>query len=143
MAAKKAAAGDAFAAAYPEAFKEGYEKFARSMTDAADFQKETLEAMMASAGVLAKAAEKAAAEQTAFAKDAFEEGMAAMRAASTSKSVQDALEIQAEYARSAIEKSMGHVSKLAEHWTGVMKDAADPVTKRYAAFIAQAQAYRP
>ncbi|MGF1543703.1 MAG: phasin family protein [Parvularculaceae bacterium] len=134
---------DAFSAMNPESFKEGYERAAKGMTAFADFQKESLEAVMASAGVCARGIEKAAAEQSAFMKEAYEESVAASKAASTAKSVQEALEVQTEFARTAFEKNLGFATKLAEHWTSVAKEAADPMSKRYGEFVEMVQSYRP
>lgn len=127
----------------PEAMKEGYEKLAKSMSTFADFQKHSIEAMMASATALAKGFERAASEQSAFAKEAFEESVAAAKAATTSKSVQEAMEIQSDFARTAFEKQLGHATKLADHWNTVAKEAADPITKRYSDLVELVQSYRP
>ncbi|OFX00363.1 MAG: hypothetical protein A3E78_02875 [Alphaproteobacteria bacterium RIFCSPHIGHO2_12_FULL_63_12] len=112
------------------------------MNSWADFQKSSVEAMMASAGVFAKGFEKAASTQASFVKEQFEEGVATAKAAATSKSLQEALELQNEFVRTAFEKNLGQASKLAEHWTGVAKEASDPLTKRYGEFVELVQSYR-
>src|SRR3990167_1746782 len=148
MAAKKTAetAGEesfeALTAFSPDTFKDGYEKLAKGMNSWADFQKSSVEAMMASAGVFAKGFEKAASTQASFVKEQFEEGVATAKAAATSKSLQEALELQNEFVRTAVEKNLGQASKLAEHWTGVAKEASDPLTKRYGEFVELVQSYR-
>ncbi|NJR43158.1 MAG: phasin family protein, partial [Akkermansiaceae bacterium] len=45
-------------------------------------------------------------------------------AAAATKSVQEAIELQNEFFRTAFERNVGQVSKLADHWTGVAKEAA-------------------
>lgn len=148
MAAKKTAEGaaiDAFETLTtfsPDAFKDGYEKFAKGLSSLADFQKGSVEAFMASAGVFAKGFEKAASTQVGFAKEQFEEGVATAKAAAASKSVQEALELQNEFVRSAVEKNLGYATKLADHWTSVAKEATDPLTKRYGEFVELVQSYR-
>ena len=127
----------------PEAFKEGYEKLADGFSTFADFQKSSLEALIASAGTLAKGAEKAASEQSAFAKSCYEECVAAAKAAASSKSAQEAFDIQSEYVRSAFEKNLGQFNKLADHWVGTTKDFAEPLTARYGEFVELVQSYRP
>ena len=126
----------------PDTFKDGYEKFAKGMNSWADFQKSSVEALMASAGVFAKGLEHAASSQASFVKEQFEEGVATAKAAAASKSVQEAMELQNEFVRSAFEKNLGHATKLADHWTGVAKEAADPLTKRYGEFVEMVQSYR-
>ncbi|MEL7488263.1 MAG: phasin family protein, partial [Pseudomonadota bacterium] len=76
----------------PEMFKEGYEKFAENMGAFVDFQKSSLEAVMSSVGTLAKGVEQTASDNTAFAKETVEEGVAAAKAAATSKSLQEAMD---------------------------------------------------
>lgn len=126
----------------PDTFKDGYEKFAKSLNSWADFQKGSFEAMMASAGAFAKGFEKAATTQATFVKEQYEEGVATAKAAAASKSFQEAVELQNEFVRAAFEKNLGHASKLAEHWSGVAKEASDPISKRYGEFVELVQAYR-
>lgn len=125
------------------AFKEGYEKFAQSLTTFADFQKGSLEAFMASAGTLAKGVEKAASVQSAFLKSSYEEGVAAAKAAATSKSAQEALDIQSDYFRTAFEKNLGQINKMADHWLATTKEVAEPITERYGELVEMIQSYRP
>lgn len=133
---------EALTALSPDAFKDGYEKFAKGMNSWADFQKSSAEALMASAGVVAKGFEKAASTQVSFVKEQMEEGVAVAKAAAGSKSVQEALELQNEFVRTAFEKNLGHASRLVDHWTGVAKEASDPLTKRYGQFVELVQSYR-
>lgn len=137
-----AEAFDTLTAFSPDAFKEGYEKFAKGFSAWADFQKGSVEAVMASAGVFAKGFEKAASTQTGFVKEQFEGGVATAKAAASSKSVQEALELHNEYVRSAFERQLGHATMLADHWTNVAKEATDPLTKRYGEFVELVQSYR-
>ncbi|HXI88196.1 MAG TPA: phasin family protein [Parvularculaceae bacterium] len=145
--AKKTAAPDigmeAFAPVNPETFKKGYEKFAKGVSEFADFQKASLDAVIASAGSFAKAVEKAAAENSAFAKTSYEDGVAAFRAAAGSKSVQEAFDIQSDYLRSTFEKNLGQFNKMADHWISTSKEASEPLTTRYGEFVEIIQSYRP
>ena len=70
---------DSMMSVNPEAFKQGYEKFAEGMSAVADFNKSSLEAMMTSTGAFAKGVEKITAAQTEFAKSSFENGVAAAK----------------------------------------------------------------
>ncbi|MEZ5921933.1 MAG: phasin family protein [Parvularculaceae bacterium] len=145
MAAKKQTVENAFESATAftsDAFKEGYEKFATGSNSFADFQKGSLEAWMQSANIVAKGFEKAATEQASFAKDRFEDSVAVVKAASTSKSVQEAIELQSDFARTAFEKNLAFANTLADHWNGVAKEASEPMTKRYSEFVEMVQSYR-
>ncbi|MDZ7627704.1 MAG: TIGR01841 family phasin [Parvularculaceae bacterium] len=144
MAAKKTAAAEGFdtLSFNADTFKDGYEKFTKSMNSFADFQKGSLEAMMASASAYAKGFEKAASAQANLAKEQYEDGMALAKAASSSKSVQETIELQTEFARTMFERNLALVSTLAEHWNGVAKEASEPMTKRYSEFVEMVQSYR-
>jgi phasin family protein len=127
----------------PEVFKEGYDKFAKGVSNFADFQKGAFEAWVSSAGSLAKGVEKITSEQTAFAKSSYEDGVAAAKAAATSKSVQEALDIQGEYLRTTFEKNLSQFNKMADFWVSTTKEAAEPLTSRYSEFVEMVQSYRP
>ncbi|MFN3958692.1 MAG: phasin family protein [Parvularculaceae bacterium] len=144
MATKKAASAEGFETLgfSPDAFRDGYEKFAKSLNSFADFQKGSLEAMMASANVVAKGFEQAASAQAGFVKEHYEETVALAKAAAASKSVQEAIELQTEFAKTAFERNIGLVTKLADHWNGVAKEASEPLTKRYGEFVEMVQTYR-
>ncbi len=126
----------------PDAFKDGYEKFSKSLNSFADFQKGSLEAMMASATTVAKGFEQAASAQAGFVKEQYEETVALAKAASSSKSVQETIEMQSEFAKTVFERNLGLVTKLADHWNGVAKEASEPLTKRYGEFVEMVQSYR-
>jgi phasin family protein len=144
MTTKKTATAEGFETLgfSPDAFKDGYEKFAKSLNSFADFQKGSLEAMMASANTFAKGFEKAASAQAGFVKEQYEETVALAKAAASSKSVQETIELQSEFAKTVFERNLGIVTKLADHWNGVAKEASEPLTKRYGEFVEMVQAYR-
>ncbi|WP_375206268.1 phasin family protein [Hyphococcus sp.] len=127
----------------PESFKEGYEKFAEGMSSFADFHKESLNALMASAGAFAKGVEKLTAENASFSKSAFEETVATAKAASAAKTLQEAIELNSDFMKSSVEKNLGQINKVADIWTSTTKDAVEPLTERYSALVEKIQAYRP
>jgi phasin family protein len=141
--AKTAEQFDGFTAFTPEALKTGYEKFAKGFSGLADLNKEAFEAMTASAGVFAKGVEKAAASQTAFVKEAFEDVVETAQAASASRDFQQALELQAEFVRKRFEKQVSHATALVDHWSEVAREAGAPLSDRYADFVEKVQTFRP
>ncbi|MFQ5563504.1 MAG: phasin family protein [Parvularculaceae bacterium] len=126
-----------------DAFKDGYEKISKGMTDFADFQKGAFEAVMSSASAFAKGVEKVAAENTAFGKAALEESVAAAKEAATAKSVQEALDANAAFVRASVEKNLGQFNKVTDLWMETTKEAAEPLTARYNEFVELVQSYRP
>ena len=127
----------------PEAFKEGYEKIAEGVSAVADFQKDTYEAFVASAGAFAKGFEKLASEQTSFVKAAFEDTVANAKAVASAKSPQEAFDVNSEFARSTVEKNLGQVNKAADLWIETSKQTIEPLTARYSEMVEKIQAYRP
>lgn len=127
----------------PETLKEGYEKIAESMGAVAEFQKGSVEAVMASAGAFAKGMEKLASEHTTFAKVAMEEGLENAKAASAASNVQDAIDMNREFMRKAIETNLGQVSKVTDIVVETAKETVEPLTAHYGEFVEKVQAYRP
>jgi phasin family protein len=144
-AAKKTATAEMFdmKAFGPESFKEGYEKFAEGVSSFADFQKESLNALMASASAFAKGVEKLTAEQAAFTKASFEDTVATAKAAAATKTLQEAIELNSDFVRASVEKNLGQINKVADIWTSTAKDTVEPLTVRYTELVEKIQAYRP
>lgn len=127
----------------PEALKEGYEKMAEGVSTFAEFNKNSLDAMMASAGAFAKGLERLTAEQTAFVKKYFEETVSTAKAVSGAKSVQESIDLNADFARGAIEKNLGQANKVADLWIETTKQTVEPLTARYSELVEKIQSYRP
>ena len=140
---KTAETFETMAAINPEAFKEGYEKFAEGVTVAADFNKDTFDAFIASAGAFAKGFEKITAEQTNFFKSAFETTVANAKAVASAKSPQEAFDLNNEFARNAVETNLGQVNKTAGLWMETAKETVEPLSVRYSEMVEKIQAYRP
>lgn len=144
MATAKTAA-DAFdmKAFGPDSFKDGYEKFAEGMSTFADFQKESLNALMASAGAFTKGLETLTSESATFSKAAFEETVATAKAASAAKTLQEAIELNSDFMKTSVEKNLGQINKVADIWASTAKDTVEPLTERYTALVEKIQSYRP
>ncbi|MEO1251155.1 MAG: phasin family protein [Pseudomonadota bacterium] len=134
---------DAFFTVTPGAFKEGYEKFAENMSAMTDFQKGSMEAMMKSAGEFSKGFEKIASENSDYVKTAYDAAVTAGKSAASAKSVQEAIEIQTEFARETFEKNMGQTQKVADLWVETTKSTVAPLTERYSELVEKIQSYRP
>ena len=64
-----------------EPFKVGYEKAAENFSQFAEFQKETFDAFMKSSNACVKGMDKLSAENAAFLKSFFDDGVAAAKGA--------------------------------------------------------------
>lgn len=126
-----------------QVFKDNFGKIAEGMTELADFQRESFQAGMNSLSTLASGAEAAATEQTAFVKESYGIATETIQAASSSKSVQEAIEIQMEFLKNSAERNVNFASKLSDHWLSVAKEAFEPAAKHYGEYLEKVQTFRP
>ena len=131
---------ESMTAASNEALKEGFEKTLKSVTEASNFQKETVDALIASATVAGKGIETANANAVAYAKSLMEEGVTATKAIASAKSVQELFEIQTEFTKSAVDSYLAELNKTTDLFSGLMKDSLKPLNARVAAAMELAQA---
>lgn len=124
---------EAFSAAGQTQVREGIDRSMAAMAEAGSFSKENVEAFVASASVAAKGFEALSARAAAYSKTALENHMAAAKAMMTSKSVQEVVERQSEYARFAFDSYMAEMNGVAELLSGVAKEAAAPINERVTA----------
>jgi len=127
----------------PDSFKDGYSKLAEGVSAMAEFQKGSVEALMAAAGAFAKGVEQMTAEQASFTKAAFEDGVANAKAAATSGSIQEAFDLNSEFMRASVEKNLNQFNKVAEICVETSKGTAAPLSERYGELVEKIQAYRP
>ena len=118
---------------------EGVEKFTAFVADASKNSQANLEAMTTSAQILAKGTQEAATAGAAYAKSAFEAATEATKALTSAKSLQEVVEIQADYTKSSIANWMSEVNKVTELLSATYKDAAKPVSESMTAFTAKLQ----
>ena len=102
--------------------------------------KKNLEALIASATVAAKGAETVGARAMAFSKKSVEDQIAAAKALSTAKSLQEAVELQTGFAKSALETLVTEVNGISETMSASVKDALSPINERVTAFVESIQA---
>jgi len=126
-----------------DTFKEGFEKINQGIEQVAEFQKESLEAVIAASTLVSQKVEKLNAEQTAFAKNSVEEGVNAVKALSSCKNPQEAFDLNSEFLRSAFESNMAQFNKMTEMVLTASKEAAEPLTANYNQFVETVQSYRP
>ena len=85
------------------------------------------EAAVRSFGEMNKGFQAIAAEFTDYSKKAFEDSTRAFEQLAGAKSVEQAIEIQSQYAKKAYETYMTEMSKISEMYVGLAKDAYKPV----------------
>lgn len=98
----------------------GFEEFQKVGKDGFD-------ATVRSFGEMNKGFQAIAAEVTDYSKKAFEDSTRAFEQLMGAKSIEQAIEIQSNYAKKAYDAYVAEMSKLGEMYAGLAKDAYKPV----------------
>jgi len=98
----------------------GYEEFQKVGKDGFD-------TAVRSFGEMNKGFQAIAAEMTDYSKKAFEDSTRAFEQLVGAKSIEQAIEIQSQYAKKAYDTYMAEMSKIGEMYVGLAKDAYKPV----------------
>ena len=129
-------------AAGNEAFKEGFEKSLKSVNEINSFAKDNVDAVIASATAAGKNAETLNANAVAYAKNSMESAVAATKALTTAKSVQDMIEVQTDFVKSSMDMFLGELNKTTDLYAGAVKEVAKPINERLSASVEMVQSAR-
>lgn len=94
--------------------------------DFKQLSKDNVENAVKSFGVLSKNAQAIAVEMADYTKSSFEQGTAALEKMMGAKSVDQAIEIQQSYLKSAYEGAVAQATKMGELYTELAKEACKP-----------------
>lgn len=131
-----------FTAAGNVAFKDAVEKSLASLNEANAHSKKNLEAVIASVTAATKGAEALGAQAMAYSKTALETNVTAAKSLAGAKSVQEVVELQTSFAKSALEAYMAEVGKMSEIVSASVKDSMKPLNERVTAAVERLQAAR-
>ena len=136
------AGADAFSQGYEQAYsttKEQLDKvneFAfKNYDEIADFNKDTIEAVIASSNVVAKGVEDLGQEIASYAQFAAEKNIETAKQLFAVKSVQDAMDLQASWAKAAFDGFLAESAKLQDLSLQVSTKAAEPLSKQVNAAV--------
>ena len=121
------------------AFKDTVEKSMTAINEMNAHSKKNLEAVVASVTAATKGAEALGARAIAYSKKTVEDQVAAAKTLSTAKSVQEVVELQTAFAKTAFEAYVAEVNKMAEAVSASMKDAMSPINERVTAMVERVQ----
>jgi phasin family protein len=124
------------------AFKEGIEKSIAALYELNAHSKKNLEAMVASVTAAAKGAETVGARAIAFSRKSVEDQIAAGKALAGAKSVQEVVELQTTFAKTALESLVAEVNEMAGAVSGSVKEAMSPINERVTAMVERVQTVR-
>jgi phasin family protein len=129
-------------AAGAKALKDVADKSAAGLTELNAQGKQNLEAIVASAAAAQKGVETLSAQSAAFTKKSWEDGVAAAQAMSQARSIQELLELQTTWAKSATEAYLAEVTKATDVLTASVKNSFKPINERVTASVEKFQAAR-
>jgi phasin family protein len=129
-------------AASTTAFKDGVEKTLTGLNEANSHSKKNLEAVVASVTAATKGAEALGAQAMAYSKTAFDNQVSAAKSLAGAKSIQEVIELQTAFAKTALETYMAEVGKMSETVTASVKDSMAPLNERVTALVERMQAVR-
>jgi hypothetical protein len=91
--------------------------------------KDGFDATARSFGEMSKGFQAIAARVTDYSKKAFEDATRAFEQLIGAKSVEQAIEIQSQYAKNAYDTYIAEISKLGEMYVAIVRDAYKPVER--------------
>ena len=131
-----------YTAAGAQAFKDAVDKSLTALNDINAQSKQNLEAVVASTTAATKGAETLGAQAIAYSKKAVEDGMAAARSLGAARSVQEVVELQTSYAKTALETYLAELNKASETVAASVKETLTPLNARVTAAVEKFQAAR-
>lgn len=118
-----------------DAMKQSVEKALKGLDDWTSFNKTTVDAWVKSANAASKGFEQISSEVFNYSKQSVEDAMSAAKAAMGTRSVQEFIEINTDFAKSAFDTYVGRVTKLGDLATSTAKDTFEPINNRVSALI--------
>ena len=131
-----------FTAASNVAFKDGVEKSLAALNEVNAQSKKNLEAIVASTTAATKGAEALGAQAMAFSKAVFDTNVSAAKSLAGAKSVQEVVELQTAFAKSALETYMAEFGRMSDTVSTSVKESMKPLNERVTAVVEKLQAVR-
>ncbi len=124
----------------PAAMKEGIDRVMSLAGEAGEIGRGNIEAFMESAKIAGKGAEEINTRAFGYMQSSMENGMEAARAITSAKTVQEAMELQAEFAKSAFERYVSEFSAMTSMMTSTIRESLEPLHSRTGEVVEKLQA---
>ena len=125
-----------------QAFKETVERSLSTLGQLNDVSKKNLEAMVQSMTAATKGAEAIGSQAMSYGKSSMEQSAEAARALTAARSVQEAVELQTNYARTALEGYLSELNRMSETVANSVKESLAPINERATAAMETMQSQR-
>jgi phasin family protein len=116
-----------------EAMKDGFEKALKSYDHLITFGKDNAEAVVKSANATGKGIETLNSEVLAYARKSVEDSMAAAKAVLSSKTMEEAFQVQSEFGKALFETYVDQLAKFGDMALATARRAAEPLQARASA----------
>ena len=136
------AAMEQFATASNQQMKASVDKGLSALNELNAQSKRNLEALVASVTAATKGAEALGAQAMAYTKKAMEGNVEAAKAMSGARSVQEVVELQTAFAKSAMEAYIAEVNRASEIVASTVKDSMRPLNERATSAVETLQSVR-
>ena len=117
-----------------EAMKEGFEKAVKSYDHIVSFGKDNAEAVLKSANAAGKGIETINSELFAYVRKSAEESVAVAKAVISSKTVEEAFQVQSEFSKSLFETYVDQLAKFGDMALATARHTVEPLQARASAF---------
>lgn len=125
-----------------QAVREGMDKSMAAMTELNAMGKKNVEALVESATAAARGAEALGTQSLAFSKKSWEDGVNAAQALAGARSIQEVIELQTSFAKTAMEAYLAEVTKMTDVMSASVKDTFKPINERVTATVERVQSAR-
>ena len=98
----------------------------KNLEDMQKVSKDNMDATMKTFGAMSKASQTITAELADYSKKSFEDGTKVMEKLLSAKSIDKAMEIQADYAKTAYEGFVAQATKMGELFVDLSKESYKP-----------------
>ncbi len=109
-----------------------------SIEDIQKFSKERMDVATKAAANFTKGVQQIAVESADYSRKSLEQSTAALEQLFGAKSIDKAIEIQSDYAKTAYEGFVSQATKISELYTNLAKDAFTPITTAVTTAAAEA-----
>jgi len=117
-----------------EALKDGFEKAVKGYDQIITFGKDNAEAVLKSANAAGKGIETINSEILAYTRKSVEDSVAVGKAVLSSKTIEEAFQLQSEFGKAAFETYVDQLAKFGDMALAVARKSAEPIQSRVSAF---------
>ena len=130
---------ETFSTTANDTMKKSYERSMEMMGEVGELQKKNMEAFAESSRITTKGLEELGTRAASYSRDAFEKGVEAARSMGGAQSVQEAMEMQASFTKSAFEAYLEEMNAMTGMFASLVREASAPLNTQAGEFVSMMQ----